>query len=276
MDGQLQDCLRMFWCWLRDGESGSTTIRNLGLVIAATIALPLAIWRSVVAAHQADAARKQSETAQRGLLNERYQKGSEMLGSNVLAVRLGGIYALARLASEHPRDYHMQIVSLLCAFVRHPPVVETDNQDTNKLREDVQAVMTAVGKRSKTQIRIETKRGYSINLIKAVLTDAVLIGANLTGAALVEANLTEAMLAEANLTGAVLDRANLTGAMLYKANLTGADLRRCTGLTQRRLDQALTIGDDPPDLTNVVDANTEDPIVWRGEPLIRTEIRSRK
>ena len=28
----------MFWGWLRDGESGSTTIRNLGLVGAAVIA----------------------------------------------------------------------------------------------------------------------------------------------------------------------------------------------------------------------------------------------
>ena len=101
--GEIQECLRTFWRWLRDGESSSTTIRNLGLVIAATIALPLAIWRSMVAARQADAARKQSETAQRGLLNERYQKGAEMLGSNVLVVRLDGIYALVRLSPRAPR-----------------------------------------------------------------------------------------------------------------------------------------------------------------------------
>ena len=101
------------WRWLNDGESGSTTIRNLGLVIAAIVALPLAIWRSIVAERRA-------KTAQRGLLNERYQKGAEMLDSQVLAVRLGGIYALARLAREHPGDYHTQIMSLLCAFVRPP------------------------------------------------------------------------------------------------------------------------------------------------------------
>ena len=109
----------MFWCWLSAGESGSTAIRNLGLVVAAIIALPLAIWRSIVAERQAATAQRQSETAQRGLLNERYQKGSEMLGSHVLSVRLGGIYALTRLAREHPGDYHTQIMSLLCAFA--PP-----------------------------------------------------------------------------------------------------------------------------------------------------------
>ena len=43
-----------------------------------------------------------------------------MLGSEQLSVRLGGIYALARLAREDPGDYHTQIMSLLCAFIRNP------------------------------------------------------------------------------------------------------------------------------------------------------------
>lgn len=106
-----------FWDWLRGGpdgvESGSTTVRNLGLVLAGLIALPLAIWRSWVAKRQAD-------TAQDSFLNERYQKGAEMLGSNVPAVRLGGIYALHRLAEESPEKYHFQVMSLFCAFVRRP------------------------------------------------------------------------------------------------------------------------------------------------------------
>ena len=44
------------WAWLIAGESGSAIIRNLGLVIAAVIALPLAVWRSVVADRQAKTA----------------------------------------------------------------------------------------------------------------------------------------------------------------------------------------------------------------------------
>ena len=65
----------MFWDWLSIRESNGSTIRNIVLAGAAVIALPLAVWRSIVAAHQAD-------TAQYGLLNERYQKGAEMLGSD--------------------------------------------------------------------------------------------------------------------------------------------------------------------------------------------------
>ena len=70
-----------FWDWLRMGtggyESGTATVRNLGLLFTAIIALPLGIWRSFVA-------HRQSQTAQQGLLNERYQRGAEMLGSEVL------------------------------------------------------------------------------------------------------------------------------------------------------------------------------------------------
>ena len=51
---------------------------------------------------------------------ERYQKGSEVLGSKDSPVRLGGIDALARLAHEHPGDYHTQIMRLLSVFVRPP------------------------------------------------------------------------------------------------------------------------------------------------------------
>ena len=107
-----------FWCWLGAGESGSTTIRNIALVIAALIGLPIAIWRSMVAERQATASQSQAEIAERGLLNERYQKGAEMLGSDVLSVRLGGIYALRQLAEEHPKDYHLQIMRLHSCVIR--------------------------------------------------------------------------------------------------------------------------------------------------------------
>ena len=253
------------WRWLNDGESGSTTIRNLGLVVAAIIALPLAIWRSIVAERQAATAQRQSETAQRGLLNERYQKGAEMLGSKVLAVRLGGIYALERLAREHPEDYHLQIMSLLCAFVRHPdgdyveavgptsggpltPTAEFNsgwdkegNDRPLRVREDVHAVMTAVRERSETQIEIEKEGEYRLNLFGANLNDADLFCAFLYGAKLMEAKLRlanligakmegaylmDAKLIDAKMEGVELNRANLEDAFLIGANLMDAKLKR--------------------------------------------------
>ena len=228
----------MYWCWLNGGESSSATIRNLGLVVAAVIGLPLAIWRGKVAESQA-------VTAQRGLLDERYQQGAEMLGRGVLPVRLGGIYALARLAREHPENYHTQIMRLLCAFVRTLPVLNEEERSTNKLREDVQAVMTVFYERNERQIKIEADEEYWLDLSRANLANAyllspnlesaalevklqgMLIGANLSNATLDLANLSRANLSRANLTGAELCGAVLRGANLDGADLTGADLRNC-------------------------------------------------
>ena len=289
------------WDWLSgdcQNESGSSIIRNLVLTVAAVIALPLAIWRGVVADRQA-------RTAQGSLLNERYQKGAEMLGSEELSVRLGGIYALARLAREHSEDYHVQIMSLLCAFVRTYPV-GIIGQDT-ELREDIQVVMTELCKRSMEQIQIEKKEQYRLdlseaqlsraelpwaelwgtnlrkaNLIKAnlswtylngaTLTDADLSGAQLTnaqltGATLSEATLSRATLTKANLTRAILLYADLTDVVLENANLSRAILKGCKGLTQEQIDQAIANEDDPPNLEGVVDAKTKTPLVWREKPV---------
>ena len=102
-----------FWEFLRADDPGSSAIRNIVLAAEAVIVLSLVLWRSIVADRQAD-------TAQQDLMDERYQKGAEMLGNSVLSVRLGGIYMLQHLAKEHPNQYHLRIMQQLCAFVRSP------------------------------------------------------------------------------------------------------------------------------------------------------------
>ena len=85
------------WMWLGERsvsrESKSTTIRNVGLLLAGFVAIWFALWRSRVASRQAN-------TAHHSLLNERYQKAVDMLGSDQMSVRLGGIYALQALIKK--------------------------------------------------------------------------------------------------------------------------------------------------------------------------------
>ena len=299
--------LSLAWCYWEElrgnQESLSTTVRNVGLVIGGAIAILFAAWRSIVA-------EKQAATAQRGLLNERYQQGAEMLGSEQLSVRLGGIYALARLAREHPGDYHTQIMRLLCAFVRNPsgkPVeaplptndltaqaefgggfesYDEDDYDAGgqlregvevrpqRVREDIQAVMTAIGQRSNEQINAEEGEKYGLDLREADLKTvyladanlerANLYRANLEGAVIIGSNLDRAHLYEANLHGASLLGSTLRSSNLTVADLSAADLRKCTTLTQEQLDRALAHEGPPPDLTGAVDADTREPLVWRG------------
>ena len=303
-----------FWGWLHPKDSqtasNSETVRNLGLLIGGVLAFVFALWRGWVAErqaataqrqveialqqaataqHQAEIARQQASTSERGLLNERYQKGAEMLGSDVLSVRLGGIYALQHLAEDHPDQYHVQIMRLFCAFARYPSADKTIPDGPNaKVREDVQAVMEAIEARYDRHIQIELESWYLPDLREVKLRLAGLVEANLQGADLrhsmlarssmnranlsnvkfFKADLSNADLTDANLVGAILAGADLTSANLSgtKLSLAGCELP-AIGLTQAQLDRAQADPVNPPHLEGVVDAETGKPLVWRGGPL---------
>ena len=249
------------WGWLRSGaserqsdvttestsatesvvttESNSTTVRNIGFIIAGALALVFAVWRGVLAQRQAETAQRQSETSRQGLLNERYQKGAEMLGNEVLSVRLGGIYALQQLAQDHPEQYHVQVMKSLCAFVRHPPVevlttVENldgtgGNPHAGRPRADVREAMRGIGARNEMLIGLERRAKYQLDLHGAdlsrqSLTDLNLSGAGLTGADLSGAILLSTNLSKSELFEANLSRSNISGANLFKASLSSACL----------------------------------------------------
>ena len=227
------------WGWLRSGagaggaESNSTTVRNIGFMIAGVLALVFAVWRGVLAQRQAETAQRQSETSQQGLLNERYQKGAEMLGSEVLPARLGGIYALQQLAEDYPAQYHLRITRLLCGFVRlstSNPMIESDpeasgeqDREPKTLRADVQDAMQAIVARSPAGVALETKGGIKLYLNDAHLSDLQLLDGNLAYARLTNANLSRAVLTGADLSFARLRITNLSGARLRGANLSEAD-----------------------------------------------------
>ena len=216
-------------------ESGSETIRNVGLVIAGLVALYLAIWRGLAAQQQASAAHQ-------ALRNERYQKGAEMLGHDSLSVRLGGIYALQRLSNEYPDEYHVQILRLLCAFARHPTSDEKHVQevtakfDLPQIREDVQAIVRIVGNRGSERVNLERIENYHPNLQHAYMSFSELGGTNLENtdishadllcATLKKSNLSNVVGIEVNLEDAALSQATLSGAMITWANCTNADLTR--------------------------------------------------
>ena len=284
-------------------ESRSTTIRNVGFVIGGVVALVFAIWRGVVAHRQAATAERQaetalhqSETAQQGLLNERYQKGAEMLGNEVLTVRLGGIYALRSLAEEHPEQYHVQVMSQLCAFVRHPtevegqPIVEqvefsmtreqimsmypdiTDvpsvvTTTRSKPREDIQAAMAAIAFCHDKNQKVETDNTYWLDLRGADLRGVDLSNMNLSRASLNFESVSSFY--QLITTGMHTDmrETKLDGASLVMTNLSRVDLSGSTGLTQLNLDIAAHDSEDAPKLDNVIDPNTGEQLVWRRNPL---------
>ena len=191
-------------------------VGTAGILVGGVIALTLAFWRGY-------AADRQARTAQQGLLNERYQKGAEMLGSDVRAVRLAGISALGRLASDHPEPYYLQIMQLLCAFVRHPTGLDAPRVgEDDPVREDVRETVAWIG--SHRNHAIEKNSKYKPDLTNAYLRKASLNSADLSRALMADVDLQGAWLHQADLSETHLWNAKLHRATLIEANLSAADL----------------------------------------------------
>ena len=230
-------------------HSNHEQIRNTGLVCTALIGFPILIWRTRIADRQA-ATGEASHTA------ETYTKAIEQLGATIdsgaphIELRLGGLYSLEKIAQNN-KDYHNQIMEVLCAYVRmHAPMPEiiTSSQEFNERiqtgelelnekdsapRIDLQAAMTIIGRR-----KVEhDARFFTLNLQSVNLRNFDLLGANLSRANLSDSDLSDSYLYQANLSMAVLLSANLQNAQLGRSNFSNAQLRD-VNLTQAALSSA--------------------------------------
>ncbi len=196
-------------------------------------------------------------------ITDRFTKAVEQLGQsdNDIAVRLGGIYALERIAIDSEKD-HWTIMEIITTYIRDKTRAPTNSE---KPSSDIQAALWVLGRRMYTR---ETKaytvlylsganlKGANLfrahfekawmrntNLEKAQLQEIHLEEANLERSYLVKADLTEANLKRANLSNAHLEGANLSAVNLQGANLTGThlegvDLSKTLGLTQDQIESA--------------------------------------
>ena len=200
-----------------------------------------------------------------------------MLGNEVLSVRLGGIYALKHLASEDPEQYHIQIMELLCTFVRHPTrdddfPEQAEDAEKFLLREDVRAAMRVIGRRGDKHRSLADKEGYHIDLHGADLRGGNLRGLNLSSP---NVDMIKSMSIHQASSNPAL-RTDLSGARLHEAELfltdiSGVDFSRngespATGLTDSHLMVARWDDENPPTMDGVMDAVTDKPLVWRGKP----------
>jgi Pentapeptide repeats (8 copies) len=197
----------------KDLADALDAVRGRMLAVATGMLATVAIYYT---ARNADTARRTLQLTEQGQVTERYTRAVEQLGSVNLDIRLGGIYALERIARDSARD-HATVMEVLAAFVRehsHDPDARGDprqdgatGQARFRMRPDLQAALTVICRRG-------LGYGHTINLI----------GADLTWADLHGARLGYADLAQAKLVGAFLGRANLHSARLFEADLTRADL----------------------------------------------------
>jgi len=166
---------------------------------------------------------RNTRLAQEGQLTDRFNQAIEHLGDDKSEVRLGGIYALARIAADSPRD-HWSVMQVFCTYVR---TRATDQ--AGPLSVEVATILTLLGRRrvdyesdeDMLDLRGTNLSGLDLN---AGQFDATLFdGAKLESTQLMDAHLRGASFRGANLQGAYCRRADLTA-----ADFTGADLRDAT------------------------------------------------
>jgi hypothetical protein len=228
-------------------------INDVRTTLLQVIAGALLILGAYFTYRQLQTSRDQLLIAQQGQVTERFTRAIDQLGHAEPAVRLGGIYALERIANDSPDDRDT-IAEVLMAYVRgHAPwpprlpgqyLADAPIEQVHELQvraPDVQAALTVLGRRQppprtsglvdphgdmRRHLDLHATDLRKADLRLANLRGATLIGANLQGASLELAQLEGAVLADAHLQGARLLFANLRAAFLAKAQLQGASLHR--------------------------------------------------
>jgi uncharacterized protein YjbI with pentapeptide repeats len=201
---------------------------------------------------------QQVRISREGQITDRFTNAINQLGNENRATRIGGIFALERIARESKQD-RSAIAYTLATFIR-------DSQPASAVRKQsyvrmlkirapdaqaaimvlcrsplcddrVNANITDLHNLDRTDLRLDLSRTdlRRVSLSGARLDGVNLWGSRLEGANLRGANLRAAGLSDANLglfdpknmsyeVGADLSRANLTGAYLSGADLSSANL----------------------------------------------------
>jgi uncharacterized protein YjbI with pentapeptide repeats len=174
----------------------------------------------------------QFNTAEQGQVTDRFGRAVQQLGDGAPDVRIGGIYALERLANDSPGD-QSSIVEILSAYVRDhtapsrssgcvrftPTQVPFVGGLAASLTNDVEVALEVLGRRDRSQDGKSTE-----DLRNVCLSGFNLEGLNLSGVNLVDANISGADLSNSNLEGADISKADADGALLATANLRSAHL----------------------------------------------------
>jgi hypothetical protein len=212
-----------------------------------------------------------------GQITERFTRAIDQLSKTddkdkkIEEIRLGGIYALERIAVEDPDNYHWPIMQVFAAYLRTHAGWQGNRFRVIKPAADIQTVLAVVGHRSRYYeageneglvlyetdfsnyqfppgahlegVWLANAHFESADLSEAKLKKADLRGAHLEGAFLWGADLKKAELSGAHLEGAYLEGADLQEANLANAHLTatyihGANFQGVKNLDRKRLEEA--------------------------------------
>ena len=231
------------------------------VTLAGAIGAPFVAWRTIIAHQQTSIAHQQAGIAREIHLTSLFTRAVEQLGAtrNVeasltamrgnavtsgsaapievepnLEVRLSAIYALERIAQDSERD-HWPIMEVLCHYVRNiqncgTPLQKPSGDDASRMvswtqgiqpRADIQAAITAIGRRPKEPVEKRPSNGYRLDLAGANLQGITIEGnfaiADFSGVHLAGAEFRNCILSDA----ALRDVAEVDGLRISSSTISG-------------------------------------------------------
>ncbi|MDT0185695.1 pentapeptide repeat-containing protein [Microbacterium sp. ARD31] len=139
----------------------------------------------------------------------RYTEAVQQLGSESMSIRLGGIYALARVARDSPGD-RQTVTEVLAAFVR-----DGTRLAATGVALDVMAALTELGK------AVDQRSDYEGEWVSVNLRSSNFAGGNLESFQFADG----VDMSESNLSGCLLRATSLRQAILVNASLENADFK---------------------------------------------------
>jgi hypothetical protein len=220
-----------------ESRSWTTAITALATASAVLVAIGGMFLSNRASLNELRATQDEQHLAEQGQLTDRFGKAVDQLGQeggDKLDVRLGGIYALARIMRDSPVD-EPTTIEILCAFIRtharfDNPATPDEENGPEVPAVDVQSALTVLARRpepddpANRNVDLHDAWLDGAHLESAPLNGANLEGVNLDGAYLEDAYLNDAYLNRSHLIGAHMTGAHLVGARLFGADLTSSDL----------------------------------------------------
>ncbi len=190
------------------------------------------------------------KVTEEGQITERFTRAIDQLGavdkdgSPKIEIRLGGIYALERIANDSKAD-HWTVMEVLCAYIRNnsgkKEKVEANNDEfligTNKtlIQEDIQSALTVIGRRKRWN---EETEDQVLNFSNSDLSHAYLDGGNWEKAIFAKCNLENAMLSKANCKSSLFPLTIIKNVNFDGAHLEGAFLALAHDITIKQIKSA--------------------------------------
>lgn len=192
--------------------------------VSQAITAALILFSAVVAFEQMLTARQQAERLEE---NTQFAKGFELIASEKVYQRVGGISALRELA-ENSKQKYQPVARAMTSFVIRQTAGE------RRLRANCQEYLAQPKYKARSAMPVVEDVQEALDVLKrrptGLALDIDLSGAGLSFADLQGVDFSHAHLAFVDLSGANLEKANFEGADIYcanfyRANLTGAKFK---------------------------------------------------